>query len=94
MVEVATGSRFPGLIGRVAERETRWFAPIKAKMAADGLTEQAGWPIRFLGFVRQESLDLATLPFAGQERVAFAAIEDVTFPWAYWADRAAQGLPR
>lgn len=94
IVEVATGSRFASLISRVKERETRWFLPVKAKLIADGLALQADWRMRFLGFVRRDSIELARRPFAGQERVAFKAIEDVTFPWAYWSDRAATGLPR
>lgn len=94
VVEVATGSRFAGLLARVAERETRWFAPIRAKLAADGLAIQVGWRIRFFGFVREDCLDDARRPFAGHGDVAFAAIEGATFPWAYWDDRAEGGLPR
>ena len=68
--------------------------PVKAKLRDDGLTVQADWKMRFLGFVRRDSIELAERPFVGQERVAFKAIEDVTFPWAYWSDRVATGLPR
>lgn len=93
VVEVATGARFAGLLGRVAERETRWFAPIRAKLARDGLIVQAGWRIRFLGFVREACLDEARRPFAEEGDVAFTAIEDATFPWTYWNDRDAKGLP-
>ena len=94
VVEIATGSNLAPLTKRIAERETRWFDPIRAKLTSDGLTEQAGWKIRFLGFVRRASLSSAERAFAGQERVAFKAIEDATFPWDYWEPRAAEGLPR
>lgn len=94
VVEVATGSRFSGLAGRVSERNSRWFGPIRAKLEADGLIEQAQWDFRFLGFVRSDCLDQATKQFSGQDRVAFKAIEEATFPWAYWEDRKTEGLPR
>lgn len=94
VVEVATGSRFAGLLGRVAERKARWFDPIQAKLTGDGLAEQARWPIRFLGFVRRDCLADLSRSFTGEQEVAFAAIEDATFPWSYWNDRAVRGLPR
>ena len=94
VLEIATGANLDGLTKRVAERETRWFKPIRAKLASDGLAEQAGWGIRFLGFVRRDCLKGETQFFAGERDVAFAAIEDATFPWAYWENRDTQGLPR
>ena len=93
VIEVATGSRFKNLIDRIAERETRWFKPIQAKLAEDGLKEQSEWPIRFLGFVRKESLPLALRPFVDQKDVSFMAIEEATFPWTYWNERMERGLP-
>ena len=94
VVEVATGSRVTDLWGRVAERGTRWFDPIRAKMVDDGLAAQATWDIRFLGFVRRDCLVDARRRFEGQPDVAFAAIEDATFAWSYWDSRADKGLPR
>lgn len=94
IVEVTTADNIQPLIGRIEQRETRWYSPIRRKMKEVGVVD-AGWkPTRFLGFVRSHNLLFMRKRFESASDVSFWAIEDATFPWRYWDERMVKGLPR
>ncbi|SER58378.1 hypothetical protein SAMN05216548_12713 [Faunimonas pinastri] len=92
VVEVSSAAGLTSLFGRVAERESRWFAPIRRRLQADKIIDTA-WSLRFLGFVRESNVDHANRKFTAQADVLFVALESAAFSFAYW-DKRATGLPR
>lgn len=93
VVEVGTASDLGSLFSRIAEREARWFNPLRSKMLSDGVSD-ASWNFRFLGFIRRANIEKAQTKFEAACDVSFYAIEDATFPWSYWEKRVRDGLPR
>lgn len=93
IVEVTGSASVANLLGKVGERRTRWYLPIRDKLAGEGaLTcDPAGFTPRFLGFVRRDCVASAQARFTDAD-VHFEALEDVAFGWAYWEERQA-GLP-
>ncbi len=94
IVEVTTAANIKPLIGRIEQRETRWYSPIRRKMKEVGVVDDAWKPTRFLGFVRSDNLGFLRTRFGSDPDVSFWAIEDATFPWIYWDERMTNGLPR
>ena len=92
VIEVSTGANTNPIIRKVQDRQNRWFDRLRVKLAADRVADET-WGMRFLGFVRRPSLNILQTTFAGDEDVAFFPIEDATFPYLYWSDRAEKGLP-
>ena len=94
IVEVTAAANLESLFGRIRQRETRWYNPVRRKLEEIGVVD-GGWkPTRFLGFVRNPNLLLAKTTFSLEADVAFWAIEDATFLWSYWDQRMANRLPR
>ncbi len=93
VVEVSTGADTKPITHKVQDRQKQWYDRLRVKLAADHVADET-WGIRFLGFVRRPSLGRLQTTFAGAEDVAFFPIEDATFPYLYWSDRAEKGLPR
>jgi hypothetical protein len=94
VVEVTIAANMQPLIGRIEQRETRWYGPIRRKMKEVGVVDE-GWKLtRFLGFVRKPNLSLMRERFESASDVSFWGIEDATFPWSYWDERMTKGLPR
>lgn len=89
VVEVTTGDTLGDLFRRIEERETRWF---------ERLRRDFGSAVRLLAFVRRDRMAEAEAwqARAGVSRseVCFHPVEDATFPWIYWKNRVAEGLPR
>ena len=94
IVEVTAASNLKPLFIRIRERKTRWYKPIWRKMGETGFLDDGWKPMRFLGFIRQANVALAQDTFKSEHDVAFWAIEEATFPWSYWDERMAKGLPR
>jgi hypothetical protein len=94
IVEVTAAANIQPLIGRIQQRETRWYSPIRRKMKDVGVVDDGWKPTRFLGFVRSYNLLLARRTFESASDVSFWAIEDATFLWSYWDERMTKGLPR
>lgn len=94
IVEVTAAANLQPLIGRIRQRETRWYAPIRRKMNEIGIVDDSWKPTRFLGFICKANLSLANKTFEVETDVAFWAIEDATFLWTYWDERMANGIPR
>ncbi len=94
VVEVTAAANMNSLFGRIRERETRWYGPIGRKMRELGVVDDSWKPCRFLGFIRKANIDLAKRTFASEADVAFWALENATFLWAYWDQRMQLGLPR
>ena len=94
IVEVTTAANIQPLIGRIEQRETRWYNPIRRKMKEVGVVDDSWKTTRFLGFVRSQNLSLMRNRFESSSDVSFWAIEDATFLWNYWDDRMTKGLPR
>jgi hypothetical protein len=94
IVEVTAAANIGPLIGRIQQRETRWYTPIRRKMSEVGIVDDSWKPTRFLGFIRRPNPPLARTTFESASDVSFWAIEDATFPWSYWDERMAKGLPR
>ncbi len=92
VVEVSTASNINTLLKKVRERETQWYERTRCKLIQDSIIT-ADWTMRFIGFVRKDNVDKARTTFSGEQGVHFEAIEDVSFPWAYWEDRRGGGLP-
>jgi hypothetical protein len=93
VVEVSTGAN-PSLIGgKVQDRQKQWYGRLRAKLVEDRVADET-WRMRYLGFVRRANLDTLRRKFSGADDVAFHAIEDATFDYLYWSDRAESGLPR
>lgn len=93
IVEVTAAANMQPLIGRIEQRELRWYNPVRRKMKEIGVVDD-GWKTRFLGFIRSQNLPLARARFEPPSDVSFWAIEDATFLWSYWDKRMAEGLPR
>lgn len=93
VIEVSSGSNLDALYGRVDERERRWFNPIMHRLLEEKVVTPK-WSIRFLAFVRRDNVGNARKRYSGQDEVAFFAIEDAAFSFAYWTDRKEKGLPR
>ncbi len=94
IVEVTAAANMQPLIGRIEQRETRWYSPIRRKMKEVGVVDDGWKPTRFLGFVRSCNLSLMRNKFKSASDVSFWAIEDATFLWSYWDERMTKGLPR
>jgi hypothetical protein len=94
IVEVTAAANIQQLIGRIRERETRWYGPIRRKMREVGVVDDNWKPTRFLGFVREANLLHAKSTFELEVDVAFWAIEKAAFLWSYWDERMKEGLPR
>ena len=97
IVEVTTASDVGSITNKAKDRETQWFRPLRDQLRADEVVTDwtpHGWTMRFLGFVRQASLQRARDLVSGHEGVSFEAIEAVTFAWDYWTKRVEGGLPR
>lgn len=94
IVEVTGNASVANLLGKIDERQTRWYVPIREKLASEGALscDPGGFKPRFLGFVRRECIASAQAQFSGAADVHFEALEDVAFGWTYWDDRQA-GLP-
>jgi hypothetical protein len=95
VVEVSSASNLgKNLYRKIDERQTCWFSPIMRRLLDDGVITTV-WSIRFLGFVRRDNLESARKRFAGHEKeVAFFALEEAAFSFAYWTERLEKGLPR
>ena len=93
IVEVTSATNAQPLIGRIEQRETRWYSPIQRKMKEVGVLDDSWKQIRFLGFVRRHHLLPLRKRFESASDVVFWAIEDATFPWSYWDERMTKGLP-
>ena len=94
IVEVTAGADLKPLFGRIKQRETRWYGPIRRKLQEVGAIADDWRPTRFLGFIRHDGLELANRTFSSDADVAFCAIEQATFLWKYWTERIQHGLPR
>ncbi len=91
IVEVFTGSDVAAILKKVNDRKSQWFDRLRKKLTDDGIIDD-GWPIWFRGFVRRQLVDKANAAFAGEDDVRFTAIEDATFPWEYWDQRASSAV--
>ena len=94
IVEVTTAANMQPLIGRIEQRETRWYGPIRRKMKEVGVVDDTWKSTRFLGFIRRANVSIVQKKFESATDVAFCAVEDATFAWSYWETRMANGLPR
>jgi hypothetical protein len=93
IVEVTTAADLEAsLIGRIRERETRWYNPVRRTLKKLSAIDDT-WRVRFLGFVRAANLPRARSACGGSPDVTFHSIEDATFPWLYWDERMKSGLP-
>ena len=92
VVEVTSAAHWKPLAGRVRDRETRWFSPVRRRLAQSGVTD-VEWGIRFLGFVRITAVDGISAKFVGEADVTFYVIEEATFLWDYWKKRMDFDLP-
>jgi hypothetical protein len=92
VVEVSSASNVTDLLKRVADREARWFSPIRRRLEADRVIGP-DWGIRFLGFVREAIVESSKARFADQADVCFFPLEQAAFSFAYWTERE-KGLPR
>ncbi|GEO18723.1 hypothetical protein [Microvirga aerophila] len=92
IVEVTTGAALEGIFKRIANRETRWYSPLKKKLVKDRVIDDS-WAFRFLGFVRRPNIEEAQQKFAAHSDVRFYSLEDAAFSYAYWDSRK-NGLPR
>jgi hypothetical protein len=94
IVEVTAAANVQPLIGRIEQRQTRWYNPIRRKLKEVGVVDDGWKPTRFLGFVRKNNVPLIKGKFELASDVSFWAIEDAICPWSYWDERMAKGLPR
>ncbi len=92
IVEVTSSKNLKRLIERVQERDTRWYKPMRRKLANLSIIDDT-WRIRFLGFVRNDNLERAQVVFKDDLDVTFYQIEKASFPWDYWDQRIRDGLP-
>lgn len=92
IVEVTGGASIANLLGKVAERERRWYVPIREKLVIEGALscDPNSFEPRFLGFVRRDNVASAQASFSTAADVHFKALEDVAFGWAYWDHRQAE----
>ena len=58
IVEVTTAANMQPLIGRIEQRETRWYGPIRRKMKEVGVVDDTWKSTRFLGFIRRTNVSI------------------------------------
>ena len=92
IVEVSSAWNLDALMARIRNRQQQWYGPIRRRLLDLAPIDQS-WPIRFLGFVREERLGYAKRAFIRETDVAFFSIENASFPWVYWQNRLKDGLP-
>ncbi len=92
VIEVTSGADIGPITRKAKDREKQWFTPLRHKLKSHGIAD--GWSLRFLGFVRRESIMKARSAMAGHDNVSFFPIEDAAFPWKYWDSRINNGLPK
>jgi hypothetical protein len=92
VVEVTAAADSKGLIGRVRERETRWFAPLRRLLC--GLTPPLrGWDLHVTLFVRDEQVVNAERALREFADVSVIALSRALFSWN-WDWQADTGTPR
>jgi hypothetical protein len=89
---MTSASNISGLLSNVKDRERRWFNSVRRTLTESSVINES-WRVRFLGFVREETMSKAETAFKESPDVAFYAIERATFPWSYWDERIKNGLP-
>jgi hypothetical protein len=95
IVEVTDASNPQHVASLVVSRAIRWYAPVEKVLRDRGIVG-GEWTFRFLGFVRSSNVDKLQrqFPASSDPDVKFVALEEAAFPWRYWDDRIANGLPR
>jgi hypothetical protein len=80
IVEVTTAANTNDLMGRVREKETRWFTPLRAHFT--GLNEVfAGWDYHVTLFVRDEQLRSVKQAIDEFPDVSVISLKTVVFSW-------------
>jgi hypothetical protein len=92
IVEVTSAANWKPLASRVAERDVRWFNPVRRRLI-DLRVINSTWSHRFLGFVRLAALAEISGHFAVATDVTFTDIESAMIPWKSWQNRMDNGLP-
>lgn len=92
VIEVTAAADMNPLLGRVKDRQTRWYT-IRRHLKQLGILNDEWQVTRFLGFVRFQNYETAKRFAASMDDVAFYPIEAASFPWDYWDDRIRSGLP-
>jgi hypothetical protein len=86
VVEVKTGpsQRLGDLVRDVNNRETAWYAPLRAQLQREGISVAAGWRFVTRIFVRRDAVDYVLQRLTDRTAVVIEGIEDVSFSWT-WA---------
>lgn len=85
VVEVKTGpsQRLGDLVRNINDRETGWYAPMRAELQRDGVSVAADWHFVTRVFVRRDAVDYLLQRLTDRTEVVIEAIEDVAFSWAW-----------
>ena len=82
LVEVTKADSLSGLMGRLAERETRWIQPLREYLASlQGGFET--WPIHVTAFVRDENVKSARNRVGDTAGVSIKSLDEVIFDWRW-----------
>ena len=92
VVEVTGAADWKPLAGRVRERHSRWFNPVRKRLM-DQEVITPSWNIRFLGFIRRDAVKGISKQFDEETDVTFFPVEDATILWRFWEKRMKDGLP-
>ncbi|MBI1784048.1 hypothetical protein HYR69_02800 [Candidatus Sumerlaeota bacterium] len=91
VVEVTASSDCKNVVGRVQERKTRWFGPIRAHMKELNPMFET-WDYHVTLFVREEEVKNAQRRVANFQDVSVISLSDVVFSWN-WKWQPENGLP-
>ena len=92
VVEVTTSYNLAGLKTKIGNRDRHWYPPIRKHLEKLGVINEL-WKPRFLGFVRNDRIDVAGKLFPNADDVCFYPLEDALLEYAYSGKRK-NGLPR
>ena len=92
VIEVTTTADCKGLVGRVRERETRWFTPLKRRLQTL-IPPLRKWDLHVTLFVRDEQLETAKRAVSEFPDVSVISLSKALFSWN-WDWQAETGSPR
>ena len=91
IAEVTAAANCKGLMGRVKERESRWFGPLGDHLKKMG-PGFAGWDLHVTLFVREEQFVDAEEALRDRPDASVISLAKVLFSWN-WDWQQATGLP-
>lgn len=84
VVEVTVAANVKRLAGRVRERETRWYGPLREHFQRlSSLFGDPRWDYHATIFVRAEQIKAARQAFASEPDVSVLSLDETVFSWRW-----------